>query len=992
MDQEQFSGWGAPRDDIDGLIAGLEASVSDAELETSRWRREDIVASSSRSTQYPVEPSSSGIVRSPLQQPTSGTPTSRPLPQRRAASASQVGPMLYGEQGFSSTTFEPPLRSIFVSGPPTASVSANTALASLSGAMSSSTSGPFAALTNAGGSRRPNPRGGGITPSPSPGPGPVSNRHPLLTLEKDVDDPTASANAFSGDGSTANTSAALARLFAPSDGTTPAISRGPSHLRPRSDTGRSLHDTSTLIGHLLHNGFEEGRHSDITVYAFGQGYKLHKLLLDRVPFFSSAFSGSWLESTAKVMTIAPEESDPNITKVAFELALKRIYGTQCSIQEEEEEAVGLFATACWLDMPDLIDSCVESILRQMQPATLHSLIKLVTNNYYGKPGDRILSSAKAMLCREGWEMPYEYWDDIPAEMVREIIGGDPFFIPGEWDRWYLALKLLNRRLRAKAVENGLVSPHGQYLQPKPSSLQFFAVRFDTPYRVASHHRHVSERDEPWIALYTSPEISPILVLLDEGIHYVHLRFEQLQQIRSQRDILGVPVLPEKVISDALWMSLELRQKVLNAKEDDIELGLSELAEDYEEVVLRAETATTSSKGKLRELGHATTVSPAEDMESGSWDGNGKPRKFWIPDHDVSCVMGGTREASTAANTTGGAEWSTQAARLSASLEPTDVAWAFDFGTGNVIESGRPPSRNSSPTSRPRYSHYPPFRFSAEFPNPRTLKERKRVYSHTVWYAGSMWNLYIQRVNTGKLQQLGIYLHRAKDKEPHDDPLAQFVPTTVDDRIGQLEREMLLRKSERRNQAWRLTEAAAAAPRGSEVPRGDGLTLSSNEFDYAGSVVDDSVPVTGTASSSSAPHRTAQIRKTSQTASGTYSKTDECWFGQSEDADAEMLDSDEEDDELLRNRPRYNVSAIPPYMDSRPTIKTYFKIYSPSRAGRLLSIYESAPDQFDLSKSWGWKSPQMQLDDGLGDRDISSGKATSSSKEGRLRYMVVIGNI
>ena len=69
---------------------------------------------------------------------------------------------------------------------------------------------------------------------------------------------------------------------------------------------------------------------------------------------------------------------------------------------------------------------------------------------------------------------------------------------------------------------------------------------------------------------------------------------------------------------------------------------------------------------------------------------------------------------------------------------------------------------------------------------------------------------------------------------------------------------------------------------------------------------------------------------------------------------------------------------------RPTIRTYFKIYSPSKAGRLLSIYESAPDKFDVSKSWGWKSSQMQLEDGC--------DTAKSSKDGKLRYMVVIGNI
>ncbi|KAJ9624363.1 hypothetical protein H2204_010816 [Knufia peltigerae] len=964
MDQEGLSGWSASRDDVEGLFSDYEPSAPNPENPRSPWSDRNSVASPLHSSQYLADTSSSRVIRSPLPQ-TTGSP-SRPLSQRRAASANQVLASNYGEQSIPTTSFEPPLRSIFASGPPTASISANTALASMSGAISSSTTGPLAALTHAGGSRRSLSRPGDTTPST-----PVTaNRQPLNSSEKDVDDPTTNTTTNALDIASASTPATVSRLFVPGDARSPSLSRGPSYIRAISGIGRSIGDTSTLTGHLFHFGFEEGRHSDITVHAFGQAYKLHKLLLDRVPFFASAFSGSWAESSAKEITILPEDIDANITKTAFELALKRIYGTQFPLQEEEE-AIGLFATGCWLDIPDLVDSCVESILRQMQPSTLASLIKLVTNNYYGKSGDRILASAKAMLCREGWEMPYEFWDEIPAEIIREIVGGDPFFVPGEWDRWYLAVKLLNRRLRAKAVENGLVSPGGRYIHPKPNSLRFFAVRFDAPYRIAGNNRYVSEKDDAWIALYTTPEVAPLLVLLDEGIHYVHLRFEQLQQIRSHRDILGVPILPEKVISDALWMSMELRQKVLNARDGDIELGLSEVADDYE-VVVTDQEASAMVKGKGREQDEASEA--GLEMESGSWDGNGKPRKFWIPSHDVSCVMGGTREACIASNATIGADWSTNAARLSASLEPTDVAWAFDFTGQNVIEGGRPPSRNYSPEDAPRFSHCPPFRFAAEFPNPRSLKEKKRIYSQTVWYAGSLWNLYIQRVNNSKSQQLGIYLHRAKDKDPNDDPLAQFIPATVDDRIGQLEREMLLRKNERRNQIWRTGEAA----RGPEADREDGSSVST-EFD-SGTVR------FGDTESSPTKDRIGGIAATNNKTSQMPGNTVDSG-GEGGATGTQMLDEDEEDEELVRRNRKYNVSTMPPYMDSRPTIRTYFKIYSPSKAGRLLSIYESAPDRFDVSKSWGWKSSQMQLDDGMSGPDTNK-----TSKDNKLRYMVVIGNV
>ena len=85
---------------------------------------------------------------------------------------------------------------------------------------------------------------------------------------------------------------------------------------------------------------------------------------------------------------------------------------------------------------------------------------------------------------------------------------------------------------------------------------------------------------------------------------------------------------------------------------------------------------------------------------------------------------------------------------------------------------------------------------------------------------------------------------------------------------------------------------------------------------------------------------------------------------------------------------------------------------------MLSVYESAPDRFNFSQSWGWKSSTLMLDDGMmSDDDVDQqvgiidmppdgsdsagpGNPTSAAREstrpkagdGRLRFMVVIGNI
>ncbi len=918
--------------------------------------------------------------------PTNGPvapPASAPLPETGSSSSSAP----------QQTLFNTPARSIFCSGPPTSSLSVNTAQASMSATTPSSSSRPLLALTTP--SSNPIRRTGQYISGASSVAGRASR---IPRAEKDVDDPsTPGARSTSAERGGNHTPTAVARLFSAPD--TP--SRQPSYNRtissgyvrgmgiqlycPRLSSRECLLETASsetapLPQHLYTRGLLNGRHSDITINAFGTRYALHRLLLDRAPFFSSALSEPWFESSAKEITLHPEDIDSNITQSAFELALKRLYGCGFA-SEEDNEATGLFATGCWLEMADLIDGSVESLLRQMTPERLPTLIRLVTSNYYGKPGERILSSAKAMLCREGWEMPLKNWDGISGDIVREIVAGDGFFVAGEWERWIIAKKILDRRLKARAMESGLLGPNGKPRSRPPDTLSFFAIRFDTVYRQDSvvGGRPGRAGDDPWLALYTLPDIEPLLVLLDEGIHYLHLSFEQLQHIRAQRDVLGVPLMPEKVITNALWMGMELRQKIVNAKEQDMELGLAQKSlettsgdapvdcvHNQNTTTSAGGASTTSAYDKGKRVQVEIEDNESEEVESGSWDGNGRPRKFWIPNTDSTRVMGGTQELIAIAPNVNTASRSTgQVSRLSATIDPHDVQWASDFTASIADRPHTPRVQLPEPTPPLCYTHFPPFRFSAEFDNPRVLKEKKRVYSRTVWYAGSMWNVYIQKVRSSKSIQLGVYLHRAKDEKIDDS--AGGTGGTVDERIGQLERELLVRRTERRarrqqhidagHDAEGETSGSGGDPDATLVPAGPSASRATN---FSGLLRGDS------------------LRKASQPPELTLSSLPDRAYGTGSN-------SEDEGDDLDDSYPPSSTQTLPPYIDGRPSIKTYFKIYSPSKGGRMLSVYESAPDKFNFSQSWGWKSSTMILDDSLmGYEDGIRGK------DGRLRFMIVIG--
>lgn len=789
-----------------------------------------------------------------------------------------------------------------------------------------------------------------------------------------------------------------------------------------ADAEIACNESIPLPEHLYTRGLREGRHSDITILAFGQRYNLHRLILDRAPFFTTALSEPWLESRSKEVTLHPEQIDINITQASFELAISKLYGVDIS-KEADAEAIGLFATGCWLEMQDLIDAAIESILRQMAPETLAFLIRLVTTNYYGRSGDRILESAKAMLSRNGWEMPLKYWDDMPGDIIRELIGSDGFFVDSEWDRWVLSKRLLDRRLRHAAVEAGLMQRGQKPVPQAPTSLRMMAVRFDGVYRqnALTAANASSDTNADWLALYTSPDIERILVLLDEGIHYIHMEFEQLEYIKNARDIFGLPVMPERVISNALWQQLALRQRVLNTEESAQELGLVQSLPEPE----MANVATkTGSDAKAK--GKQVTVSTEEDCgpESDSWDGNGKPRKFWIPSSDCNIVLGnGADPVVTTSNS-----FQRHASRLSATLQPEDAQWATDFASTpstftnpntRMDFTQRPISAGGGNAGQPKpiaYTEFPPFRFSAEFPNPRFLKEKKRVYSRTVSYAGSLWNIYIQKVRSAKNVQLGVYLHRAKEREgdegSHNSSLNQQNNSSVDERIGQLEREMLMRgeNRDRRRTTRAFTEATAE-----------------EDTSGSGGDADSSLASAGLSNPLFAHDSLGRRRNTRFAQLSRRGITGPSFANPSSTSptDAESSNSpafppstsehsdhpsdfseDEEDDAAYPNpsltarsqrKIRSLMPTMPPYVDGRPTIKTYFKIYSPSKGGRMLSIYESAPDRFNFSQSWGWKSSTLMLDEvGIGGGGGEDGGgipgAASKKTDGKLRFMVVIGNL
>ncbi|KAI8374772.1 hypothetical protein BD560DRAFT_393179 [Blakeslea trispora] len=161
----------------------------------------------------------------------------------------------------------------------------------------------------------------------------------------------------------------------------------------------------------------------------------------------------------------------------------------------------------------------------------------------------------------------------------------------------------------------------------------------------------------------------------------------------------------------------------------------------------------------------------------------------------------------------------------------------------------------------QYSVYPPFRFSVEFADVASLKHGMRVYSDTVFYAGSNWNMYIQKTRSQRkgILQLGVYLHR------------QSVPQ------GQ---------SSCQNAASDSTVTSATLPLNPDSDSGH-----------------------------------------------------------------------------CRDNASSDLSSFSKYVDKRKVVKTWFKIYCPTRGPKhALTLFQSSPDNFSVLQSWGWRSTTLCADE------------------------------
>lgn len=343
---------------------------------------------------------------------------------------------------------------------------------------------------------------------------------------------------------------------------------------------------------------------------------------------------------------------------------------------------------------------------------------------------------------------------------------------------------------------------------------------------------------------------------------------------------------------------------------------------------------------------------------------------------------------------GGPSAGPTSARGSTSMLKTTESNFFGLTTSKQ-SSSKLSCSSSFPPGQPgqqQWSPYPPFRFSVEFFDIASLKEKSRLHSQTFWYAGSLFNVYTQILRkksggTGDQIQtkMGIYLQRQSSVE--ELPRAS-APSLISERV---ERERVKPRSE----SGSLDEGMTKVMSGTQKkPRAH----------FRGPSLPNIHTVTG-----STPPSPSHFSPSIHPASRSRPTTPNSALGGGADTPSLPSSSSHPNSyfpsTVSNTLPATAPVSAPsqPYRDPRGKVSAYFAISCASATGTSQTRFTSSPDEFGISKSeflicllarlltcfssgWGWPSSSLRTEEYV---DQGSG-TKETGKEVSFRATVVLG--
>ncbi|KAK3842626.1 MAG: hypothetical protein J3R72DRAFT_523521 [Linnemannia gamsii] len=284
----------------------------------------------------------------------------------------------------------------------------------------------------------------------------------------------------------------------------------------------------------------------------------------------------------------------------------------------------------------------------------------------------------------------------------------------------------------------------------------------------------------------------------------------------------------------------------------------------------------------------------------------------------------------------------------------------------------------------QYSVYAPFRFSVSFMDVQTLRENVRVCSDAFFYAGSYWNLYIQKLPTNQNGglQLGVYLHRHSLPNVSSEsgvrrrlglPLFPLVSPSSHLRGSgndrRLDVESLLQSEVEQqgdvdgvciNGDIRNIDLPPLVPLEGQLHRLRQQALP--ESLSAGTIVSHWSSSTGSTGAGGAGGVDMNIggASTTVTPSPTTAATGAAASGTADATPPSPSPRPVEATNTVTAAAAASFeNSFSGFVDRREKTRTWFKIYAVSVGpGHDITQFQSAPDDFAVMQSWGWRSASL----------------------------------
>jgi hypothetical protein len=366
---------------------------------------------------------------------------------------------------------------------------------------------------------------------------------------------------------------------------------------------------------------------------------------------------------------------------------------------------------------------------------------------------------------------------------------------------------------------------------------------------------------------------------------------------------GRPYVPERVVQAAYWTQSKLRHKVVGSPH-------------------LSSPASPADASRHKELGISVTQRDIREALSYP-ENNEENRAYWPIPGSSSTRLGecvGVENASMdelfGLSSTSSNRHAPGRSSMSAS--------SF-FGLKNDRSTAAESALGSS-SDASRWVPYPPYRFGVEFWDVDSLREKSHLYSQTIWYAGSLFNVFVQMFRK-KVQgpQLGVYVHRQSNVDP-------IPPLSIP--YGSIPAE---KPAENKSRVFPTPSTPNVLPTHPTQYSFSGIPIMPSPRP--------STPVQGSPSSSS-------ISGSSLPATGPPT------------------------------------IPLQPYRDPRSQVSAYFTISCASATGSSVTRFTSNPDDFSISQSWGWRSSSLRTEVCLdGDKALDSSLLGDINS---VRVTVVLG--